>query len=280
MDNQPIIHIKDNLYTDFSGIKRLFSFYKEASQYYNTTVFIDFYHLTWFDANLSALFGSMLNKLSVDNNLIFSTDLIFVKQKFNVLFRNGFLHSGDSVADEQQSTISFMNFDPTDKVGFVQYIENDLLCHRGMPKLSQKNKDKIIDSLIEVFCNIQIHSKSTSPFYVCGQYYPQKGSLVFSMVDLGVGFLPAISEKTKGVIDDSYNAIKWALTKGNTTKDLNIGGLGLNDLYNYFKTSRGNLQIITGDAFWAIDIENNHLNHFKFESPYVGAIINLFFKCN
>lgn len=280
MANQPVIHIKDSLYTDFSGIKRLFNFYHDAAQYYNTTIFIDFYHLTWFDANLSALFGSMLEKLSVENNLKFSTDLTFVKEKFNVLFRNGFLNNGKVFVDEQKSTISFMSFELDDKHGFVNYIENDLLSHRGMPTIEPKTKDNIIDSLIEVFCNIQIHSKSKSPFFVCGQYYPQKGYIVFSIVDLGVGFLPAINIKTNGVINNSFDAIKWALTKGNTTKESKIGGIGLFDLCTYFKESGGNLQIITGDVFWATEIDYNQINHYKFDNPYVGSIINLFFNCN
>jgi hypothetical protein len=222
----------------------------------------------------------MLEKLSIDNNLKFSTDLNFVKERFNVLFRNGFLNNGEVIVDEQKSTITFMSFDPQDKHGFVNYIEKDLLCHRGMPKLDKKTKDNIIDSLIEVFCNIQIHSQSKSSFFVCGQYYPQKGSLVFSIVDLGVGFLPAINIKTTGNINNSYDAIKWALKKGNTTKESKIGGIGLFDLCAYFSKSGGNLQIITGDVFWTTEIDNNVINHFKFDNPYIGSIINLFFNCN
>src|SRR5690554_5689778 len=156
MENKVILHLSDNFYTDFSGIKKLFEFYNSASDYYNETIYIDFYHLNWFDANLSALFGSILAKLSKENNLKFSTDLKFLEEHFDVLFRNGFLRSVNSVSDEQQSTVSFKSFLPTDKDGFVNYIENDLLNHRGMPAFTEDEKDNIIESLIEVFCNIQV----------------------------------------------------------------------------------------------------------------------------
>ncbi len=279
-ENKPVIAIVGPLYTDYSGIKRLFEFYHKAKDYYNTTIYLDFYHLEWFDANLSAIFGSILSKLSTENNLVFSTDLNFLEDNFNVLFRNGFLNSENVNVDEQKSTVCFKSFNPKDKEGFVSYIESDLLVHRGMPSLSEEQKDKILESLIEVFCNIQIHSKSESDFFVCGQYYPTKGVLIFTMVDLGVGFLPAIHQKTNGSVSNSYDAILWALVKRNTTKTTSPGGIGLFDLYNYFKDSKGNLQIITGDTFWSIDMEQTLLKKFIFPSPYIGSILNLVFKYN
>lgn len=278
MDNKIILHLSDSFSTNFSGIKRLFEFYKSASEYYNDTIYIDFYHLNWFDANLSALFGSILAKLNKENNLTFSTDLNFLEEHFNVLFRNGFLHSESRIDDEQKSTVSFRSFMPEDKNGFVNYIEDDLLNHRGMPPLSENEKDDIIESLIEVYCNIQNHSKSDEPFYVCGQYYPKQGVLTFSLVDLGVGFLPAIANKTKGTIDNSYDAIKWALERKNTTRVGAPGGLGLFNLNSYFNRTNGNFQIISGDTFWSLELETTVIKKFHFPNPYVGSILNLFFK--
>lgn len=279
MSNKPIIHINQSLYTDYSGIKRLFNFYHQALEYYNTTIYIDFYNLEWLDANLSALFGAILYKLNKENNLLFSTDLNFVSDKFSVLFRNGFLSSEEKIIDNYNSTISFKDFDKNDKAGFVDYIENELLSHRGMPKLNKSTNDKILDSLIEVFCNIQIHSKTDQPFFVCGQFYPKNQEIIFTLVDLGIGFLPAINFKTNGKITNSIDAIKWSLQKGNTTKDSNIGGIGLCDLYDYFKQSDGNIQIITGDTFWEKNLEKTIFDKHNFDKPFVGSILNLFFNC-
>ncbi|WP_405411717.1 hypothetical protein [Maribacter sp. Asnod1-A12] len=279
MDNKIVLTLRDRFNTNFSGIKRLFEFYKSASEHHNEVIYLDFYHLTWFDANLSALFGSILAKLRKENNLTFSTDLNFLKEHFDVLFRNGFLHSETTIDDVQKSTVSFKSFSLDDKDNFINYIENDLLNHRGMPTFSENEKDSIIESLIEVYCNIQIHSKSEEPFYVCGQYYPQEGVLTFSMVDLGVGFLPAIKKKTKGAIDNSYDAIKWALEKRNTTKVGSPGGLGLFNLNSYFHSTNSNFQIISGDTFWSLEMENTLIKKFHFPDPYVGSILNLFFKC-
>lgn len=278
MDDKIVLSIEHNVSTNFSGIKKLFDFHKEASQHYNETIYIDFYHLNWFDANLSALFGSILAKLKKENKLNFSTDLKFLEEHFDVLFRNGFLRSEDTNNDIQESTVSFRGFDLNDKVGFIDYVENELFAHRGMPTLKAEERDSILQSLIEVYCNIQEHSKSTEPFYVCGQFYPKQGLLAFSMVDLGVGFLPAIEIKTKGEVNNSYDAIKWALEKANTTREGAPGGLGLFDLNAYFNRTNGNFQIITGDTFWSLDMENTVLKKFSFPNPFAGSILNLFFK--
>ncbi|MEH6679436.1 MAG: hypothetical protein V7724_02755 [Sediminicola sp.] len=278
MDDKIVLSIKHNVKTNFAGINKLFDFHKEASLYYNNTIYIDFYHLNWFDANLSALFGSILAKLQKENNLSFSTDLKFLEEHFNVLFRNGFLRSEEAIEDLQESTISFRSFDLEDKKGFVNYVENELFAHRGMPSLNIEEKGSILLSLIEVYCNILEHSKSTEPFYVCGQYYPKQGVLAFSMVDLGIGFLPAIEEKTKGKVNNSYDAIKWALEKRNTTRVGAPGGLGLFDLNSYFNKTNGNIQIISGDTFWSLDLENSVLKKFNFTNQYAGSILNLFFK--
>lgn len=274
-----VLSIEGNLSTNFSGIKRLFEFYHEAKVYTNTTISIDFYRLNWIDANLCALLHGILYKLSVDNNLKFSTDMVFLEEQFNVLFRNGFINSGSNV-DERNSVITLKEFNSKDKDGFINYIENELLCNRGMPQFSIVQKDEIVNALIELFNNIDRHAQTSFPFFVCGQYFPTKMKVVFSMVDLGVGFLPAIREKTNGGIDCSIGSIKWALIKKHTTKKCCPGGLGLSDLHDYCLGNNGILQIITGDAYWSSDLLTTNVDHLLFSKPFVGSIINLHFNCN
>lgn len=278
MENKPVIKISGNITTDFAGVKSLFNFYHKAKEYTNTTIFIDFYELCWFDANLSALLGAIIHKLNVENNLTFSTDLVFLESQFDVLFRNGFLNQGPNLDDERQSTIAFKNFKLDDKTGFVSYIEDDLMKHRGFPPLSTDQTDIIIDSLIELSNNIEIHSKSNYDFFVCGQYYPRQNKLIFTILDLGVGFLPAISIKTNNEIQSNYEAILWSLERKNSTKVGCPGGKGLFDLHQHFLRNGGDIQIITGDTFWSLSLENTILKKQIFEKPFVGSIINLCFS--
>lgn len=278
MENTIVVKIGGDLTTNFVGINELFKFYNEAKDYFDCIISIDFYHLRWFDANLSAIFGAMIQLLIDNNNLKFTTDLAYLENRFDVLFRNGFLNSENYKSDERNSTIAFQNFDQKDKESFNHYIENNLMQHRGMPNLSEDQSDSILDALNEIFCNIQLHAQTDNDFFVCGQYYPRQSKLIFTMVDLGIGFLPAIAEKTNNEVQSNYQAIKWALEKRNTTKKNTPGGLGLYDLNNYFSSSNGDFQIITGDTFWSKNLENSPLKKQIFNKPFIGTIVNLVFE--
>ena len=278
MNETIVLKLEGNLSTNFAGVSRLFNFYHKAKVYTDTIIFIDFYHLHWFDANLSALLGAILSKLNTENTLTFSTDLTYLEEKFDVLFRNGFFTSENLKQDDRQSTISFYQFNLSDDAGFIRYIEKDLMCHRGMPALTKEQSNEIIDSLIEVYNNIQIHSHAKYDCFVCGQFFPKQNKLVFTMLDLGVGFLPAIRDKTNGYIADNYMAIKWALEKKNSTKINSLGGLGLFNLEQYFRRTCGDMQIITGDVFWSISLDDSLLKKHNLKEPFVGTVLNLFFS--
>lgn len=275
MVKEPIVEtiaLKGSITTDLHGINSLFEFYNNAKKYNNQDIFLDFSGLNWFDANLCALFGCMVYKLRIENNIKFFGELDYLQNNFEVLFRNGFF---GNLEDDRKSTISYRRFSPTDKENFLSYIQNDLLQHRAFP---DAQKDDIIDNLIEIFCNIQTHSKTKEDFFVCGQYFPQKKYIVFTMVDIGLGFLPAINNKVKNITNHA-DAINWALKRSNTTKD--FGGLGLSDLHNYFsRDNNGKMQIITGDTYWCSNQTFSQNNCFNLKNTFCGATINLFFNCN
>ncbi len=285
MESQTLIlKFQGDITTNFRGINILLSFYHEMSSLKSCAIVLDFKNLKWIDSNLSAIFGAVLEKLIRENDLTFYTDIKFIKQNFDVLIRSGFIKTEEEVVDERKSTVSFKTFSPEDHEGFYNYISEDLMCHRGMPVFKNKEKEEIINSLMEVAANIDEHSNSKSKFFVCGQFFPNKGYLALSIVDLGDGFLPKIKEKTKGKenIDCHFDAIKWALKKRNTTKVNTPGGLGLSNLCSHLEKNKGDLQIITGDAFWSIksdDIESNK-EWYTFSNEYNGSIINLLFRQN
>lgn len=274
-----VLKISGYINTDFAGIRTLYKFYDAAKEFKNQHISIDFYNLQFLDGNLCALFLSLLHKLTKENNLSFSTDGEFIKKKFHVLARNGFVHFNEEIADVQKSTLGLKYFNVGNLDEFVEYVQQDLGQHRGM-KLSEDNSEKVMSSIIEVATNIEIHSNSNEPFFACGQYYPENKVFKFTMVDLGDGFLPAISKSTGGTITTSESAIDWALQLGNTTKVDEPGGLGLPDLRSYFAEKKGHLQIVTGDAFWSTELAESRSRHKKFSTPCFGTIVNLLFSFN
>lgn len=229
--NEATFQLEDRILTNYSGYNQLARFYNYCREHAAATNFyLDFANVEWFDSNLSALLLAMAYHLRERYGHTFSTDSKVIKERFDVLYRNGFMNGGAPTYDERDSTIPVRAFNIDDKDGFCEYIENALLAHRGMNEgLTPSVKEKIIDDLLEVFCNTHHHANTSAPFFVAGQYYPKSGILKFTMVDLGDGFLPRISKATNGKIDSEVDAILWAL-EGNSSKkalDNCPGGLGI-----------------------------------------------------
>ena len=76
----------------------------------------------------------------------------------------------------------------------------------------------IAESIYEIFVNAQIHS-STDYIYTCGQFFPRKHKIEFTIVDTGIGFKNAINNRFNGTLS-SIQAMKWALKDGITTKKI------------------------------------------------------------
>jgi len=270
------------IYTDHTGIKQMFNFYHECSSLNNCTVHVDLQHITWIDGNMCAVFGAILYKLQHENQLNFTIDFNQVNTKCNVLFRNGFVNMQETqpTSTNSTTTLPFKAFLPNEKDDFINYLYNELLVHSGMPSFTDEVLAKLTDDLSELLSNINLHAETKYPFFVCGQYYPKSHKVIFTVCDLGVGFLPKIKVKTKGTINSSSEAILWAVN-GNSTKNDTLGGINLRRMKNYFIESGGAFHIITGDSYWTTENLNTVLypdgvkNMLK---SFVGTTIHLVFN--
>jgi hypothetical protein len=280
-----VIRLQGDIKTNLYGHNTLLDFYSKAKRFNNEEILIDFYNLNWIDANLCAFFAAILFHLSNKNNLKFVADSDFLEKNFEVLYRNGFLQKSSDVIDNRRSTIPFGKFSSSDKE-FIIYLLGDLLPHRALKKIPPYQKERIKDDLTELYTNVNLHSKTEDPFFVCGQLFTSKNYSIFSIVDLGIGFLPAIKEKTKGAIQTDVDAIKWALKNGNSTRKqiegvtTEVGGIGLSRILEFCETNKGRLQIISGNCFFDANylggVESGfQIGHFD---ASLCTIVNLFFK--
>lgn len=279
------IKLSGDIYTNPVGHYTLLNFYNEAKKHSNEEIFINMYNLKWLDANLSAFFYAIIYYLSKTNNLSFVTDYQLIKDKFDVLNRNGFIRTEGPTTDCRKSTIPFGQFDCKNK-DFIRYLLDELLPHRALKKIPKHQKDRIEVDLTELYTNVNLHSKTTEPFFVCGQLYTNKNYSIFSIVDLGVGFLPAIQKATLGKINKDKDAIFWALKSGNSTRvqvdgvSTSLGGVGLTSIFDYCKSNNGRIQILTGNCFF----DANYLDNPKaipetfVLNNSIGTVVNLFFK--
>jgi hypothetical protein len=276
----PILKLEGDILTCSSGFDKLIKLYHEAAQFTNTEITLDCYDLNWIDANLAAFLSAIEYRLEKENKVSFRGDFEFLNKKFGVLFRNGWLKADDGIIidDLQNSTLPCSNFLPSQGDEFVEYINKHLLEHRGMPEIKDNKRREIVSDLIEIRNNIFQHAQTDNPFFVCGQFFPKLEYLIFTMVDLGVGFLKPINEFTEGRITNTKDAIVWALN-GNSITGNGLAGLGLQGICEYMKNNKGTLQICSDDVLWATDLEASVLGPDRIlQQGFKGSVLSLWFK--
>ena len=135
-------------------------------------------------------------------------------------------------------------------------------------------KEKIVEAIYEIFVNAQIHSE-TKAIYTCGQFYPLKNKIEFTLVDTGIGFKNRINSRFDKSLS-AIQAIQWAVQDRKTTKREISGGLGLPLLREFIMMNHGKLQIVSNEGFYEFQKGNESARQFSGQFP--GTIINLQFS--
>ena len=264
--------------TDSIGIETLIDFYHKASSGVCQAK-LDISLLSEMDANLSAVFLAISHKL---NQSYQKRCFIELGQGHNIFFRNGLIAhlqgkgNSNPYTDERDSTVPLRTYLPTEDDAFSSYIKNDFLRHRSVENIPFHKKKEIDGHYCEIFANVDQHAQSTNPIFTCGQYYPQKQLLKFTLVDLGVGFLNPIAKKTNNQINTDNTSIIWALTNRNTTSANGLGGFGLKDLRDYCYANNGSLQICSGNGF--VTFISGRAIEKTLQHSFPGTIVNIIFR--
>lgn len=272
---------QDKIFTDATGVRQILSFYEDCKLFTDCVININLDNTEWIDGNLCAFLGALMYRLSIENNLKFSMNAQQVSTKCKILFANDFLPIAQNESHYKiKSCLPFKGFFSKQKDEFYSYLENDLFAHNAMPKLLPVVQEQLIDYLSEVYGNIDKHAETELPFFVCGQYYPSKNALNFTISDLGVGFFKKINAEKPLEIGTCGEAILWAVA-GNSTKPDAPGGSGLKNLKKYLHKTNGAMQIYSGDAGWCSNTVNSLLypdGVSPLRNNYLGATINLEFN--
>lgn len=259
--------------TDHDGYSKLINFYyKCCEQELGSEIMIDFEKLQWVDGNMAALIVGMLKKMEYERSFIFYVDPEDVSSRFNILVKNGLITGVEIIERDNMTALALTGFEINEDLRFVEYIQSQLLSHQSQ-KFDDKQKKKLMNALLELYTNVQKHARSKDPYFVCGQYFKNLKLLRFTLVDLGIGYLKPIQEFTRGEVDTSGKAIRWALKKGNTTRADSPGGLGLKDILDYCDESGAIFDIITGNTYWST------IHKPKKVREFCGTAVNLTFKC-
>ena len=227
----------------------------------------------WFDANMCAVLGAILHLSSKKEDQIsfewINPEAKKIMQKNSFLFFLGFDNS--IMLDLNGTTIEYKQFSQGDYRSFSEYVERNFRGH-GLPEMSEALLKEFRKSIFEIFENAVTHSE-TEYIFACGQYFPYKKRLDFSITDLGIGFYRNVTSKTK--LDLSpVQAIEWAMGEEKTTKSGPIpGGLGLKLIREFVTLNRGKMQIASDSGFWELSEGSVKTN--TFSSKFPGTVVNI-----
>lgn len=233
---------------------------------------IDMSRVSWFDANMCAPFGAILYKASRAPNTV---TLSHVQPKVEaILSKNKFLQNYGRKAriDTYGTTIEYIRLDPEDDRYFGSYIESNLIG-KGLPRMSRGLKKKFMETIFEIFSNAAVHSRTRLGIFSCGQFFPTKERLDFSIADLGVGICKNVNQKT-GQNLTPQQAILWAVQARNTTKSGPIpGGLGLKLLTEFVSMNGGRIQIVSDSGYW--ELTGGRPTTKTLPAPFPGTVVNI-----
>ncbi len=262
-----------------SNIDNNFNSYAQIAKFYHDTKDLTFEDIEinindWFCGNMSACLGALFEKISVTNNIEIKSNKTGI---IKILEKNGFLgnYGFPLEIDNYNTTIKYLKHKSHESRFFMFYVTNELLSKNVLPKMSELLKHKIAEAIYEIFVNAQMHSK-TEFIYTCGQFYPSKQEIYFTIVDTGVGFKKNVNDRFN-VNVSSPQAIKWAIKNGHTTKEYEPGGIGLALLTEFIKINKGKFQIISDNGFFELN-ENEVVQELSY--PFPGTIVNMQFKTN
>jgi signal transduction histidine kinase len=261
-----------------STINNTFESYQQLITFYQSNkdnLFGDI-HLSlqgFFAANMSAALGALLDLFAADLNDIHFDNIS--PQIEQILLKNDFLtyYGRQRLHDNNHTTIKFQKLKPTDGKYFKSYVIEELIGRAELPHMSAGVKEKITEAIYEIFVNAQIHSE-TKFIYTCGQLFPNKNKIEFTIADTGIGFKQKINKRFGSSLS-AVQAICWAVEDKTTTKQAISGGIGLALLKEFVEKNKGKMQIISDEGFYQFDASGVIAKPFVGKFP--GTVVNLQF---
>lgn len=272
------------LYTSFEGIQHLTNLYDKMMLDPDSVIRLEMSRIAWIDANMCAPLGALLQsffyfpgnskKKIILLNMNYDVD--------NILRKNGFLSdvciNEPRKPDIYETTIEYRRFERTDSHLFKGYVENHFIGkHVGnhIPQMNPSLQSKFRESIFEIFENAVYHSETKHGIFACGQYFPKKELLKFSIADLGIGIKRNLYKCLR--IDFSpERAISWAVDGANTTRQLEDGipgGFGLKLIKDFMLINGGEMTIVSDGGYWRFKNGKERLE--KLRPPFPGTVVNI-----
>lgn len=274
--------VPEQLLADKDGYLWLVSLWEFLSTSIGDETIVRFDSCKHIDANLSSAMGAFFDEWSGKGVNVFLTEPLNRTVR-KALSRNGFFSSFNirNTFEEKEKYIKYRCFDGSEAEAFKMYLFEELLKKQKFPQCSDKAKEKIVESIYEVFANAVTHSGKQS-VYTCGESHVHSGVLMLDMsiTNLGRTISDNVNQhlrKQRKPELSQEDTIRWAFEKGNTTKSI-PGGLGLDILKEFIDLNNGNIQMVSGAAM--LDYTNHTFATTSLGVNFPGTIVTLNFNCD
>lgn len=272
--NRKVIFPSGDIQTGFVGFEKIINVAEQVMPENEDTYEVDMSSLTWMDANMCASLGAILYKKQSQGAKISLT----VSEKMKpIMLKNHFLlqFGRNFVSDEHGTAIQYQQFDNVGDMSeqYQKYVsryfrkKNRSITDNIHPNVLKSFRQ----SLFEIFKNAVEHSDTRHGVFVCGQFFPEKRRLNFSIADLGIGIRGNIYRKL-GKKLSSTGAIHWA-TSGKTTRRDRPGGVGLEMIRDFVKRNRGALIIVSDAGYW--EFSQGYPVSRELPIPFPGTVVNI-----
>lgn len=237
---------------------------------------LDFGECGWFDAGMCAPLGAVVARFRSQGGMVEAERIPgYIRPVFE---RNGFAyflgHPGRAF-DGYNTAISFNHFGQGADDDFKRYLVDEFQG-KTLPGMTPALASRFRESLFEVFDNAVTHAASSAGITACGQVFPAKNVLRFSISDGGIGFAGSLRDRL-GLAKGAHEAIIWAMTGTNTTKPRSggvPGGLGLKQIVQtLIELNRGTLRIVSGDGYWQ-DVAGS-VTFGPLQNPFPGTSVDI-----
>lgn len=268
----PVISVPANIYSDFAGYYWLCSLARSLSDA-SGSVRLDFAKNHFFDGNLCAVLGALLHRYQLNIEAVVLDQSDIQPAVLRALSMNDFAptYGGPVMNDEFDTAVKFRRFELEQSKDFARYLGIELL-NKEIPLMESTKRD-FRTALVEVFNNARTHSESPSGLFSCGQHFPTREIINYTMVDLGIGFGASVSRRFGRAIE-SKTAISWAVVAGHSSRQgAEFGGMGLSEIQSIIAYNEGAFHILSGDALW--EFRPPRAKVLKMRHPFDGTIVNL-----
>lgn len=270
---------------EFRNISKFYSQYSDINEVLekNDVIRLNFSNTNFISGEMTVLLSMVVESLHNRDYDVQANYKSLPQSTQNLLSRNGFFKRyklAPGLSDNKNTVIQLSKIPCKDEDAVDEYIENKFLA-KIESEIEPIFRNEISIFIFELVHNILEHSGADNVI-MCGQHYPNMNKIRFAIADTGIGLPNYILSKKS--LSSEKEAIKWAFTKGNTTKELESdtdSGVGL--AYIQEKISKkASMKLFSNHSYFHIK-QDGSLSYRNLEYSVHGTLIIFDFdieQCN